>query len=72
MKIELVYWRDAYFDEEDANHDDYVVQTVGFVRETKRFLVIEHEHLPHGSGARGVTHIPHEMVLRRVPLAPVP
>ena len=74
MKLELVEWRDAWFDfdqpEPDEVRDDYIVQTVGWVvRESNRFLSLAQEILPDGDGFRAVTHIPKVVVVSRTPLA---
>lgn len=68
MKIELVYWRDAYFDTDprDTEPKDYINRTVGWVKDEGRFLRIESERTP--DGPRAVTHVPHENIVRRVEL----
>lgn len=67
MNIELVYWRDAHFtkDDFDTEPQDYIMRTVGWVRVSGRFLRIESERQPNGDGARSVTRVPLENVVRR-------
>lgn len=66
-RIELVLWRDSWFDfDESPDTGDYVVGTVGWVRENGRFLRVESEHIP--DGARAITHIPVESIVTRTPL----
>lgn len=66
-RLELVFWRDAFFDAfgTEGAPDDYVVKTVGWVREEGRFLKIVSERLPDGAGERSVTYVPLENVIRR-------
>jgi hypothetical protein len=66
-RIELVLWRDSYFDlDDEPDQGDYIMGTVGWVREDGRFLRVESEHGPHGP--RAITHIPVENVTKRTPL----
>ena len=71
---ELVYWRDAHFSLDDFSEtpEDYIVKTVGWVKEEGHFLRIESERLPRGDGARAVSRVPRENVVRRVPLTESP
>jgi hypothetical protein len=69
MSLELVKWRDAHFDVDKrrATRKDYVVKTVGWVKEGPVFLRIISERTP--DGARAVTYVPNENVLERRPLS---
>ena len=70
MTIELVTWRDAYFEtDQEKKRKDYPVRTVGWVKETKRFLVVRSEKLPKKEGYRAITFIPLENVLNRKALS---
>jgi hypothetical protein len=62
---EIVSWRDAHFSFDDDNDsEDFILETVGWVRPDGKFLRIESEHQPEG-GARAVTRIPIENIIRR-------
>ena len=67
MNLEIVTWRDAYFstDQGEKSYKDYLVQTVGWTKETKRFLVIRGEKLPHKEGYRAITKVPVENIIDR-------
>jgi hypothetical protein len=68
--IELVVWRDAHAFREEPNEapDDYLIETVGWVEEDGRWLRIIQEVLPDDDGRRGVTRVPIENVVQRIPL----
>lgn len=81
--LEVVTWRDAYFDFErsgaEDNRDDYLVETVGWVEVTptedlrsrgQLFLDVVSERLPDEDGDRAVTHVPVAGIVHRVPLVP--
>lgn len=65
-------WRDAHFTLNDFDDDDetaeYIVELVGWVKQTGRWLRVESEHLPGDDGVRCVTRIPIENVVERIPL----
>lgn len=67
--IELVTWRDAHFSLTDdfREEDDYLMETVGWVRVDGRWLRIEGEHGPDDT-VRQVTRVPLENVINREPL----
>ena len=67
MKLQIVTWRDAYFDTDmpDKPRKDYLVQTAGWVKRRGKFLVVYSEKLPDKEGWRAITHIPIENVVRR-------
>jgi hypothetical protein len=69
VTIEVVTWRDAYFDTDEPTkiREDYIVRTVGWVREEKHFLAVSAEKLPKGEDPRwrAVTRIPWGMVIKR-------
>jgi len=67
MKLQIVTWRDAYFDIDlpDNPRKDYLVQTVGWVKRKGRFLKVHSEKLPSNEGWRGITNIPIETVIQR-------
>lgn len=71
--LELVTWRDAYFDQDEPSvrRKDYLVQTVGWTKKTKKFLVVRSEKLPKGDGYRAVSNIPWAMVVKRTRLKKV-
>lgn len=57
----VIRWRDAHFDfdQRDDPHEDYLVETVGWILERgDRFLTVAGERLPHDDGFRAVSHIP--------------
>lgn len=66
MSLELVTWRDAYFDKEmsDQPREDFLMKTVGWTSEGPRFLCIVGERGPEGV-KRGVTYVPNENVVKR-------
>lgn len=69
--IELVSWRDAHFELEDSGEqEDFIVETVGWVEESGRWLRIESEQTP--GGPRCITRVPVENVVSRKPLFPGP
>lgn len=74
MSLEIVTWRDAHFevDEPAKPRKDFLVKTVGWTKETKRFLLVRSEKLPKGDGFRAVTSIPWDMVQSRTQLKGVP
>lgn len=74
VSLEIVTWRDAHFDIDEPSkpRKDFIVKTVGWTKERKRFLTIRSEKLPHGDGYRAVTNIPWGMVIARTPLKGVP
>ena len=69
MSLELVRWRDAFFEvtEEDKPEDyDFILEVVGWVTEQRRFLKVVSEH---GEGqSRAVTYIPNCCVVQRIKL----
>jgi hypothetical protein len=71
--MEKVSWRDAFFfkDAPEADPDDYVVITLGWVTEGPRFLRIASEQLPGEDGDRCVTFVPIENVVERQQLTAV-
>ncbi len=73
--IEVVYWRDANFsrdeDEEPSDADDFMMATVGWVSETKKWLRVASERTLTGkAGDRCITRIPIDGVVRREVLIP--
>jgi hypothetical protein len=70
VRIYLAEWHDAWFDQDEAEHDwrdDYLVTTVGFlVRETEDIVSLAAEQLPDDEGFRAITHIPRALVERLV------
>lgn len=72
MTLELVTWRDAFFEQDELRQDvpkkDYLVQTVGWTKTEKNFLAIRSERLPRKEGWRAVTRVPHAMIISRVAL----
>jgi hypothetical protein len=75
VTIEVVTWRDAYFDTDEPAkiREDYIVRTVGWVREEKLFLAVSAEKLPKGEDPRwrAVTRIPRAMIIKRQKLGKV-
>ena len=67
MKLQMVIWRDAYFDQDtpEKPRKDYLVKTVGWVKKEGRFLVIRSEKLPYGEGFRAITRVPLGNVVER-------
>lgn len=69
MRLEIVTWRDAHFDTDEPvkPRKDYLVRTVGWTEEEKRFLVVRSERLPKGEDPRwrAVTRIPWGMIISR-------
>jgi hypothetical protein len=67
MRLEIVTWRDAYFDQDvpDKQRKDYLVQTVGWTNRKGRFLRVRGERLPGKEGWRSITNIPIENVVER-------
>lgn len=68
-KLELVLWRDAWFDFDQSNDDreDYIVKTVGWViHEGPHYLSVAQEKLPIDDGWRAVTHIPVAVIIDRM------
>jgi hypothetical protein len=67
LKIELIEWRDANFardgDDWDDVNEDYICATVGWTRDTERWVVIVGEITP--GGERAVTRVPKENVITR-------
>lgn len=76
MKIELVYWRDAYFmrDAEGNSlpHKDYIMEAVGFTEVQGRFLRIAAEHDRQTKSLRAVTWVPLDNIVERIPLYRAP
>jgi hypothetical protein len=72
MTLELVIWRDAYFDTDPPSKDrpDFIVQTVGWTKEEENFLAIRSEKLPKTEDPRwrAITHVPWGMIIKRVKL----
>lgn len=68
MSLEIVRWRDAHYykDLPDSVPKDYVVKTVGWVSEDKRFLRIVSERCP--DAPRCITYVPLEGVVSRTKL----
>jgi len=66
-RLELVTWRDAYFDQDtpDKPRKDYLVQTVGWTNTKGRFLRVRSERLPSREGWRAITNIPLANVVER-------
>jgi hypothetical protein len=75
VTLEVVTWRDAHFDTDEPvkPREDFLVQTVGWVREEKNFLVVRGEKLPKGEDPRwrAVTRIPWGMIIKREKLGKV-
>ena len=75
MTIEVVTWRDAYFDQDEPAkvREDYLVRTVGWTAEEKLFLVVRGEKLPKGEDPRyrAVTRIPWDVIIKREKLGKV-
>ena len=64
MSVEMVTWRDAHFYVDQAKaKNEYLVRTVGWVKEGPRFLRIVSEKTPDGN--RAVTYVPNECVIDR-------
>jgi len=64
MTLELVKWRDAHFDVDKMKpREDYLVRTVGWVKEGPIFLRIISEKTP--DGPRAITYVPNENVMER-------
>lgn len=66
MTLELVTWRDAYFEKEvpESPREDFLMKTVGWTTEGPRFLRVVGERGPEGV-KRAVTYIPIENVVKR-------
>lgn len=66
--LELVLWRDAYFDIQDGEErEDFVCETVGWVSlSPPHYLRVAGESTP--TGDRSVTHIPLVCVIARMSL----
>lgn len=68
--LELVTWRDAHFEiDPDEWADDFLVETVGWVEQDSRWLIIAGEKTPNGD--RCVTRVPLGMVVKRQKLEAV-
>lgn len=65
--LELIEWRDANFsrdgDEIDDPEDDFICATVGWTRDTVRWVIVVSEVTP--GGERAITRIPRENVVAR-------
>lgn len=76
MKIELVYWRDAYFIRDDEGgalpHREYIMEAVGWVDVQGKFLTIRAEKDRQTKNFRAVTRVPLECVVERIPLVREP
>lgn len=66
MRLQIVTWRDAYFDLEEPGspRKDYLVKTVGWTKKKGRWLVVHSEKLPDG-GWRAISRVPLENVVER-------
>jgi hypothetical protein len=66
MALEMVIWRDAYFEREVPEHPrkDFLMKTVGWTKEGEKFLRIVGERGPEGA-KRAVTYVPNENVIER-------
>ena len=66
MGLEIVTWRDAYFDlDEEPPRKDCLMQTVGWTERRGRWLKIVSEQSMKGKTKRAVTHVPIENVVKR-------
>lgn len=76
MKLEIVTWRDAHFDQDEPvkPRKDFLVRTVGWTEDEENFLVVRSEKLPKGEDPRwrGCTRIPWAMITKRVILRKEP
>jgi hypothetical protein len=74
VSLELIRWRDAYFDFDRGgdipDRDDYIVETVGWTEDREKFLTINSERLPEEDGYRAASHIPWGVIIERISLEP--